>query len=216
MQRWLNRDPIQEAGGINLYGFVGNGPVNEVDPFGFDNMYGQVSGGTWNNNVPNITLSGIGGGPITTQFNGGGINDPLLFIGGTMAGGTPLVGSGVATEYAIGTFGIANTLFFLAGLAQDVMDSIKDGKNDCPPQAGQGNQPIIGGLRQIGTGKSQEFDVHSFKSDFVGNQGSRYNVSTDEDDGSVWLAPVKPGSLENVPTGFKSLEDVMTAYPIDY
>ena len=25
---WLNRDPIEEAGGFNLYGFVGNNPVN--------------------------------------------------------------------------------------------------------------------------------------------------------------------------------------------
>jgi RHS repeat-associated protein len=32
--RWLNRDPIGEWGGINLYGFVGNNPVNFVDPFG--------------------------------------------------------------------------------------------------------------------------------------------------------------------------------------
>ena len=34
LQRWLNRDPIGEEGGINLYGFVGNNPANEVDPFG--------------------------------------------------------------------------------------------------------------------------------------------------------------------------------------
>ena len=33
-QRWLNRDPIQEAGGINLYEFVGNNPIEELDPFG--------------------------------------------------------------------------------------------------------------------------------------------------------------------------------------
>jgi hypothetical protein len=31
---WLNHDPIQELGGINLYGFVGNHSVNAVDPFG--------------------------------------------------------------------------------------------------------------------------------------------------------------------------------------
>ena len=33
-QRWLNRDPIVEAGGINLYRFVVNNPVNKVDPLG--------------------------------------------------------------------------------------------------------------------------------------------------------------------------------------
>ncbi|MCI5115755.1 MAG: RHS repeat-associated core domain-containing protein [Candidatus Electrothrix sp. AX1] len=32
--RWINRDPIGEAGGINLYGFVGNDPVNWIDPNG--------------------------------------------------------------------------------------------------------------------------------------------------------------------------------------
>jgi RHS repeat-associated protein len=35
-QRWLNRDPIGEAGGIILYQFVGNNPVNFIDPDGLD------------------------------------------------------------------------------------------------------------------------------------------------------------------------------------
>jgi RHS repeat-associated protein len=34
LQRWLNRDPIQEEGGINLYSFVGNSPTSRVDPDG--------------------------------------------------------------------------------------------------------------------------------------------------------------------------------------
>ncbi len=34
LQRWVNPDPLGEAGGINLYGFVGNGPIDNVDPFG--------------------------------------------------------------------------------------------------------------------------------------------------------------------------------------
>jgi RHS repeat-associated protein len=34
LQRWINRDPIGELGGINLYGFVGNDPLNLIDPDG--------------------------------------------------------------------------------------------------------------------------------------------------------------------------------------
>ncbi len=32
--RWLSRDPIGERGGLNLYGFVGNDPVNSIDYLG--------------------------------------------------------------------------------------------------------------------------------------------------------------------------------------
>ena len=34
LARWTSRDPVGEAGGLNLYGFVGNDPVNRIDPFG--------------------------------------------------------------------------------------------------------------------------------------------------------------------------------------
>jgi RHS repeat-associated protein len=32
--RWLNRDPAEESGGLNLYAFVINNPVNNTDPLG--------------------------------------------------------------------------------------------------------------------------------------------------------------------------------------
>ncbi len=35
-QRWLNRDPLEEDSGINLYGFVLNRPIGLVDPFGLE------------------------------------------------------------------------------------------------------------------------------------------------------------------------------------
>jgi RHS repeat-associated protein len=35
LQRFVNRDPIRyDAGDVNLYRFVGNNPVNELDPIG--------------------------------------------------------------------------------------------------------------------------------------------------------------------------------------
>lgn len=36
---WLNRDPIGELDGINLYGFLRNGVPNGVDPFGLLQLY---------------------------------------------------------------------------------------------------------------------------------------------------------------------------------
>ncbi len=36
LQRWLNRDPIGESGGVNLYQAFGGDPVNQIDPFGLE------------------------------------------------------------------------------------------------------------------------------------------------------------------------------------
>jgi uncharacterized protein RhaS with RHS repeats len=36
--RWLSRDPIEEAGGLNLYAYAGNNPVNFIDPIGLADL----------------------------------------------------------------------------------------------------------------------------------------------------------------------------------
>jgi RHS repeat-associated protein len=41
-QRWLNRDPIEENGGLNLYGFVRNDGVNQWDLRGMKAYSGYV------------------------------------------------------------------------------------------------------------------------------------------------------------------------------
>jgi RHS repeat-associated protein len=35
-QRWINRDPLQEPGGANLYTFIANAPVSNCDPLGLE------------------------------------------------------------------------------------------------------------------------------------------------------------------------------------
>ena len=37
--RWINRDPLEEDGGVNVYGMVGNDPVNLFDAYGLSPVY---------------------------------------------------------------------------------------------------------------------------------------------------------------------------------
>lgn len=55
--RWLNRDPVGEGGGLNLYGMVANDAVNRIDVLGLSScspssVIVACNGGSW-------TLSGI-------------------------------------------------------------------------------------------------------------------------------------------------------------
>jgi RHS repeat-associated protein len=88
-QRWLNRDPIQERGGINLYQFNRNNPLRFVDPYGLDEF------------AASIALS-RGGGLLAEEE-----------AGGWVAGGNfdPYVDAGLALT-AIGIIGYAAWEYF--------------------------------------------------------------------------------------------------------
>ncbi len=60
LQRWLTPDPLGEVADSNLYRFVGNDPVNRIDPLGLDyrsvaqmNIFGVIPGP--NGIVPYVT-----------------------------------------------------------------------------------------------------------------------------------------------------------------
>jgi RHS repeat-associated protein len=59
LMRWLNRDPIGEDGGDNVYGFTGNNPVTDFDVLGL--VKGEVKHRPWwTPEVVDATVSGFG------------------------------------------------------------------------------------------------------------------------------------------------------------
>jgi len=63
LQRWINRDPIEEGGGFNPYGFVRNAPIGNYDAFGLV-CYTHSSGpGTFHSNLWGHNL---GNGPASS------------------------------------------------------------------------------------------------------------------------------------------------------
>jgi len=103
LQRWLNRDPIKEWGGLNLYQFVGNGPVDSIDPDGsfFKNFFKDLGNDLWNwmygnPGAPNPDMEGhlIADGPDGI----GGIDPHDNPLQGSIAEGGGMVGDN-ATDY---------------------------------------------------------------------------------------------------------------------
>jgi uncharacterized protein RhaS with RHS repeats len=118
---WLTRDPIGYAGGINLYAFCGNNPVNWSDPSGFGSLYRWIYTGDWNasDDVYDaaITASGdwfydhspVRGAYISYGLQGGprSIN-PIQVYGNAQVGWTVDDGFGAAVSAGVCTASIAN------------------------------------------------------------------------------------------------------------
>jgi RHS repeat-associated protein len=68
--RWPSRDPIEEQGGLNLYGFCFNAPIFWTDDLGHTPMSGWGSGGSlnpdWNHNFPSQEDRSIAAGERET------------------------------------------------------------------------------------------------------------------------------------------------------
>jgi RHS repeat-associated protein len=114
--RWLSRDLIGEAGGLNLYDYVANNPIMGRDPSGLDNIWDMKSG---NNAPPAMTIFfNPNGGSTSVQYHGGGLGDPLFLLALTTGpvawglGGTEDVGGIGVMIYARNPF-IWNSLAFV-------------------------------------------------------------------------------------------------------
>jgi len=72
-QRWGSQDPMGVGGGLNLYGFVGNSPINSVDPFGLTEITIKPVTRAGSMAIPALWLFGLGvfgdvGAGVTVDF----------------------------------------------------------------------------------------------------------------------------------------------------
>lgn len=117
--RWLNRDPIEKNGGLNLYEYVGGSPVNYVDIDGKHPLIAIAAGG-----VVGALSSGV-----TTYVTTGNIDAAVNSTGYGALGGAAAVGSFLAAPATLaGTAAaiIFDTTINAAGYMFGVSDALKN------------------------------------------------------------------------------------------
>lgn len=65
--RWISKDPIKFDGGFNLYGYVGENPVNYIDPSGLDQEILRSSNG-WGHETLHIFTPGVPDSDVYIDF----------------------------------------------------------------------------------------------------------------------------------------------------
>jgi RHS repeat-associated protein len=108
--RWINRDPSEEEGGINLYGYVENNSISNIDRLGLDSI-------NFNNTTPE-EMARLNGPWKRTQSKPRspspilGLVGPIPKIGKSVA---PRVGKAIGIRAATGT--VAGGISLSGGLA---------------------------------------------------------------------------------------------------
>ena len=99
--RWLSKDPIGISGGLNLYAFCANDPVNYVDPWGLreDTAYVVVGSGVGAQHVADLVVRELqAAGWDTTQMSAEQLFEALSK--GSRFNGLVLTGHGTGSEAA--------------------------------------------------------------------------------------------------------------------
>ncbi|GAK58232.1 YD repeat protein [Candidatus Vecturithrix granuli] len=133
MGRWTTRDPLGEHGGLNLYAFVGNNPVNWVDPYGQELAgagLGALIGGLGGGIIGAANGTGFWKGAVSGAV--GGFITGLTFNPVWGASGSAIMAGAVSGAAGGVTSGITGEMFDLvnpneAASWKDVIDSTASG-----------------------------------------------------------------------------------------
>jgi hypothetical protein len=74
---WFNRDPIEEQGGLNLYGFVNNNPVLYFDYLGELTVFGAVAAAVIGGAIGGVSAA-LTGGDVLAGIAGGAVSGACI------------------------------------------------------------------------------------------------------------------------------------------
>jgi RHS repeat-associated protein len=123
--RFLNRDPMQEKGGRNLYCFVFNNPINQFDPYGLFEWGAYWSGfagsiqAQWAS-MGDALFNGLGGNSAYGAYYGVTLYAPEGMYGDSALGQAEAVGgfTQTATDGCVGTAVICTLAVSYLGTAE--------------------------------------------------------------------------------------------------
>jgi RHS repeat-associated protein len=96
--RWVGRDPLEESDGPNVYGFVHNSPVNNVDPDGLETNHALAFKPSLNIDAAAVHEGGVWymARPVAYGIDYQAWQNPLLWRTVRVVGGSVEVGFGIA------------------------------------------------------------------------------------------------------------------------
>jgi len=114
LQRWPNRDPMGELGGLNLYGFVLNNPVGYSDPFGLAQQKETDAESCFDNCKNTADQQGIAAASAETAGNiESGVAGGVFVAGGLFFASRGALVPAVITGgigLGVGTIGVGTTM----------------------------------------------------------------------------------------------------------